>query len=241
MITTIEILAVICVATIFRTAFGFGEALIAVPLLAMLIPVQVAAPVAVFASIVVASFVVFKDWRHIQYKSAGWLLISTLFGIPLGLFLLKSVPEVIAKSVLACLIILFSVFSLLHPKRFLLENDRFAWVFGFFAGVTGGSYGMNGPPLAVYGTLRRWSPERFRATLQGYFLPASIVGLFGYWMAGLWTSEVSYLALWSLPVIAVGIYIGRQFSQRIDPRRFTRTVHILLILVGLILLLQGLR
>jgi hypothetical protein len=32
---------------------------------------------------------------------------------------------------------------------------------------------MNGPPLVIYGALRRWTPERFRATLQGYFLPAS--------------------------------------------------------------------
>lgn len=44
---------------------------------------------------------------------------------------------------------------------------------------------MNGPPLAVYGSLRRWSPQRFRATLQGYFLPASLVGLGGYIALGL--------------------------------------------------------
>ena len=31
---------------------------------------------------------------------------------------------------------------------------------------------MNGPPLAIYGSMRRWSAQHFRATLQGYFLPA---------------------------------------------------------------------
>ena len=36
---------------------------------------------------------------------------------------------------------------------------------------------MNGPPLAVYGWLRRWSPQGFSRTLQGYFLPASLLGL----------------------------------------------------------------
>ena len=39
---------------------------------------------------------------------------------------------------------------------------------------------MNGPPLVIYGALRRWSPQHFRATLQGYFLPASLAGLGGY-------------------------------------------------------------
>jgi hypothetical protein len=37
------------------------------------------------------------------------------------------------------------------------------------AGVLGGAYGMNGPPLVIYGSLRGSSPQHFRATLQGYF------------------------------------------------------------------------
>jgi len=45
----------------------------------------------------------------------------------------------------------------------------------------GGAYGMNGPPLVAYGSLRRWTPpERFRATLQGYFLPARAADLIGW-------------------------------------------------------------
>ena len=72
-----------------------------------------------------------------------------------------------------------------------LTDDRQAWLFGLSAGVLGGAYGMNGPPLVVYGALRRWSPEHFRATLQGYFLPASVIGMIGYWAAGLWTPSVS--------------------------------------------------
>ena len=86
-----------------------------------------------------------------------------------------------------------------------LTNDRLAWFFGVSAGVLGGAYGMNGPPLVVYGTLRRWSPERFRATLQGYFLPASLIGMIGYWTAGLWTPSVSRYYLLSLPAVLLAI------------------------------------
>jgi hypothetical protein len=50
---------------------------------------------------------------------------------------------------------------------------------------------MNGPPLVIYGTLQRWSPQHFRATLQGYFLPASVLIMAGYWFAGLWTAAVT--------------------------------------------------
>ena len=44
--TTVQVLAVIFVATLIRSAFGFGEALVAVPLLALLMPVETAVPLA---------------------------------------------------------------------------------------------------------------------------------------------------------------------------------------------------
>ena len=57
-------------ATAFRTAFGFGEALIAVPLLSLLLPIQLATPIAVLASIVVALVSLLRDWEHVDIPSA---------------------------------------------------------------------------------------------------------------------------------------------------------------------------
>ncbi len=236
----IEIIVVMFIATLFRTAFGFGEALIAVPLLALVIPVKVASPVAVFASIAVAAFIVFKDWRHIHLRSVGWLFLSTVFGIPVGVYLLKTGSEAATKSILACIILFFSGFSIFYRGRFSLKSEKFAWLFGFCAGVFGGSYGMNGPPLAIYGSLRGWSPDRFRATLQGYFLPASILGMCGYGFAGLWSVEVSRLILWSLPAIAFGIFMGRRLNRRMNAARFSRLLHFVLFFVAVILLSQSL-
>ena len=49
---------VVFVATLIRSAFGFGEALVAVPLLVLCIPLPVAAPLAVLVSITIAAVVV---------------------------------------------------------------------------------------------------------------------------------------------------------------------------------------
>jgi uncharacterized membrane protein YfcA len=59
------ILGVVFVATLVRSALGFGEALVAVPLLALAVPVEVAAPLAVLVSITVAGVVVLRDHRHV--------------------------------------------------------------------------------------------------------------------------------------------------------------------------------
>jgi uncharacterized membrane protein YfcA len=234
---------VMLLASTVRSALGFGEALIAVPLLALLLPVQLVAPVAVLASIVVATLVLLQDWRNVHFRSATRLVASTLLGIPLGLLILKRVPEPLVKGALGLTITSFSALSFFRPAspepKPELRQDSWAWGFGFLAGILGGAYGLNGPPLAVYGSLRGWSPQRFRATLQGYFLPASLVGLSGFWSAGLCTGSVGRLFLWSLPSIVAGTWIGASMSRRLDVARFQLTLHCGLIAVGGVLILQA--
>jgi len=233
-----QVVAILFVATLVRSTLGFGEALVAVPLLALVIPVKVAAPVAALVSITVAAVVVVQEWRHVQLRSAAWLIASTLAGIPAGLLLLIRVPEPVVKAVLAVVIILFSIQSL-RSRDWRLSTDRFAWMFGFVAGVLGGAYGMNGPPLAMYGSMRGWSPGEFRATLQGYFLPASAIGMLGYSAVGLWTASVTRLYLLSLPAVVVAIVIGSRITRRLTPGRFAMAVYAGLVITGSILLIQA--
>jgi uncharacterized membrane protein YfcA len=240
-ITTQVILVffVFFLATLVRSALGFGEALIAVPLLAFVIPVEVAAPAAVLVSITVALVIVIQDWRRIHVNSAVWLVIPTFLGIPLGLLLLKSLPERIVEAILGILVAGFALYSLLSRRDHELKNDRLAGYFGFAAGVLGGAYGMNGPPLAIYGSLRRWSPEHFRATLQAYFLPASLAGMAGYWISGLWTPAVNRFYVISLPGVLVAIFLGRAINRRMKSRHFISYVHLGLTLIGVLLLLKA--
>jgi uncharacterized membrane protein YfcA len=235
------VMAVIFLATLVRSAFGFGEALVAVPLLVLIIPVEAAVPLAALFSVTVAAVVVVQDWRRVHVRSAGWLVVSTLFGIPLGLWALTAVAEPVVKAALAVVIVAFSAFCLAGRRPYRLADDRWAWAFGFAAGVLGGAYGMNGPPLVVYATLRQWPPEYFRATLQGYFLPASLVGLGGYWLAGLWTPAVTRHYLWSLPAAVAAIFLGRAVNRRLGGPLFLRLVHAGLIVIGAVLLVQSVR
>lgn len=232
---------IIFVATLIRSAFGFGEALLAVPLLAFFIPLQVATPLAVLVSITIAAIVVVQDWKKIHFRSTGWLLLPTLLGIPLGLLLLTSTHQSVVKGTLALIIIGFSTYSLLVRTPPVLRSDSRAWLLacGFCAGILGGAYGMNGPPLVIYGSMRRWSAQHFRATLQAYFLPASILGMVGYWLDGLWISPVSRYYLLSLPVMLPAVFLGRAINHRLRRELFMNYVYAGLGGIGVLLLIEA--
>ena len=233
-------LGVVFVATLIRSAIGFGEALFAVPLLALRLPLEVAAPLAVLISITIALIVVAQDWRKVHARSMGWLMFATIFGIPLGLALLTSSHQQLVKAVLAILIIAFSVYSLAGERPPQLSGDSLPWMLGcgFVAGVLGGAYGMNGPPLAIYGAMRRWSAQQFRATLQGYFLPASVLGMVGYRLKGLWTPPVTHYFLWSLAPMVPAILLGKVVNHRLHGDAFLKYVYGALVAIGAVLMVQ---
>ena len=232
---------VIFAATLIRSTFGFGEALIAVPLLALRIPVTVAAPLAVLVSVVVAGVIVVQDWRKIEIKIAAWLVISALFGIPLGLLLLAEGNDRVVKMILGLIIILFSIYSLAIKTKLRLKKDHppLLLAAGFVSGILGGAYGMNGPPLVIYGALRRWSPQHFRATLQGYFLPASFIGLLGYAAIGLWRPAITRYFFYSLPGVLAAVLIGRMLNHRMRGDHFLRIAYAGLIVIGSVLIVQA--
>lgn len=237
----VPILSIVFVATLIRSAFGFGEALIAVPLLAFFMPLQAAAPLAVLLSITIAAIVVIQDRKQIHFRSAGWLLLATLPGLPLGLLLVTSGHQRIVRASLGIVIVAFSCWSLTRRSSVELRHDSPAWLgaCGFCAGVLGGAYGMNGPPLVVYGSLRRWSPQHFRATLQAYFLPASLLAMAGFRVTGLWTPVVTRDYLLSLPVLVPALFLGRWINHRLKGEVFLQLVFAGLAAIGAVLVVQA--
>jgi len=240
-VTSFEVVLIVFVATLIRSVFGFGEALVAVPLLAFFLPLTVAAPLGVLVSITVAIIVVVQDWEKIHLRSAAWLVAATLPGIPLGLLLLTSSHQALVKGVLAVIIMGFAAYVLIGRMPPELHHDSRPWLFvcGLCAGILGGAFGMNGPPLVVYGSMRRWSAQQFRATLQAYFLPASVIGMAGYLVTGLWVHAVTRYYVLSLPLAIPAIWLGRWVNHRLAGDMFLKYVYVGLAAIGVLLLIQA--
>ncbi|RPD39271.1 sulfite exporter TauE/SafE family protein [Chitinophaga barathri] len=241
--TTIGVLAITFIATIIRSTFGFGEALIAVPLLILFLPINIAVPLSVLLSVFIALVVVVQDHKKIHLSSAKWLILFALPGIPLGIVILMYGSELFVKIGLGLILIVYSLYSLLGKSKIVLPKDNMFWLFicGFASGVFGGAYGINGPPLVVYGNMRQWGAKQFRATLQAYFLPASLIGVIGYFWEGLLNAEVWKYFLFSLPVTVPAIFLGRYFNHQLKDDSFFKYIYWGLILIGIFLIADTFR
>jgi uncharacterized membrane protein YfcA len=237
---TAWVVLILFFSTLVRSTLGFGDALLAMPLLAMLLGIRTATPLVAMAASTIALLILLQDWRKADFRSAGRLILFTLPGIPFGLLFLKTINETAINLVLAGLLILFSLLQLLRPRLWHLDNDRYAFPFGFVAGLLGGAYNTNGPPAILYAVLRGWDPGKFRATLQGYFLPTGGAILIGHGLGGLWTGQVVGLYLWSLPAIAAAVFLGTRIHRAVPAGRFQLWVYLALLVLGSVLLLRSL-
>ncbi len=239
---TLQVIAILFLATFVRGLTGFGNALVAMPLLALVIPVRMASPLVGLTATLMAVLMLLHggSWRQVNIRSAWRLLLASLPGMYLGLRLLRLADDRPVRLALGCFILAYSLYDLCRPRLAHLRDERWAWLAGFLAGIAGGACNANGPPIVVYGTMRGWNPGEFRATLQGFFLPAGLAILVGHASVGLWTPAVFRLLLCSLPSVAAGIILGSLLAKRIPHQHFRVLVHAVLIVSALTLLAKAL-
>jgi uncharacterized membrane protein YfcA len=237
-IPLVPVLVVVFAAALVRATFGFGDALVGMPLLVLWIPLRTATPLMAMVAPVLSFALLTREWRHFELRGAVGLIASTVVGIPFGLLFLKMSDEFLINLILAAVLIVFAAYNLLRPGLLRLRTERAAPAFGFVAGILGAAYNTNGPPVVIYGALRGWPPEAFRATLQGYFLPTGLAILIGQGIAGLWTKPVVTTFLASLPVALLAVVLGGAIGRRIPAARFRSAVYVLMLALGLVLMIK---
>ncbi len=185
-----------------------------------------------FTALLIAVIILLREWKDVEAKPATLLIVSGLVGVPIGISLLSRIDERIVKSVLGLTLIAFSAWSIGKPGRFSLRNDRTAPLFGFFAGVLGGAYNTAGPPLVIYASLRQWSPQQFRSTMQAYCLIGSIWVIMMHAAAGNVTRQTLIHLGVAAPMVIAGTLIGQKLTGRLATQGFVKLVFVVLMLMG---------
>ncbi|ELY4157592.1 sulfite exporter TauE/SafE family protein [Cronobacter turicensis] len=234
--TVIAIIGIMFLYTFVGICAGFGGALTTMPLITLLLPLKMAAPMSVIVGTATALYATWLSRKETQWKSALVLIVFSFVGVPVGLYALASLPDQIMKLGLGGFLILYSFYSLFIPRLPVYDKNWIAMPTGVIAGALGSAFSTNGPPVVVYGMLRNLAPAAFRGTLNAFFTAnnAAIIG--GLATSGILTLSTLKLVLFCIPTMILGSFVGQYVHQRISVRVFRVMVFLLLIASGAMLI-----
>lgn len=229
--------AIVLGAYLVRGIAGFGSGLIAIPLLALMLPLPVVVPMIGLLDYVASMSHGARNRRQIAWRELLPLLPFTLTGVLTALYLFKSLDAVTMKKALGGFVIAYGTYSLL-PLPPLSGPRLWAVPAGTLGGLVGTLFGTGGPFYVIYLTLRRLDKARFRATVATIFIIDGGLRLSGYLVSGFYGLQTMVLVAAALPLLVAGMYAGGHIHTTITPRTFARLISLLLIGSGTALLLK---
>lgn len=234
------VLLVIMLAFMVRATFGFGDALVGMPLLALTIGIRTAAPLMALLALVIALLIFLRYRQWVDFSVSWKLIVAALAGVPVGLLYLTRIDEALVNLILGAIVVVFvlSRWRGWKPKRML--PGAVTWITGFFSGILGAAYNTNGPPVIMLLSARGWSPAVFRATLQSYFFFTGLGVVAGHIAWGNVDREVLIYFLAGLPVVLFSFFLGDRIFVRLRADRFYGWVYAVLLVLGCSLIVKSL-
>ena len=230
------VVAVMFLYTFVGICAGFGGGLTAMPLITMVLPLKMAAPMSVMVGTATALYATWLSRKETDWKSALVLIVFSLAGIPVGLYALSYLPDHIMKIGLGAFIILYSFYSLFIPRLPVYDKRWIAAPMGAVAGALGAAFSTNGPPVVMYGMLRNLAPAAFRGTLNAFFTANNIAIIGGLATSGILTLSTVKLVIFCIPTMILGALVGQYVHKRISVKVFRLIVFLLLIASGAMLI-----
>jgi uncharacterized membrane protein YfcA len=226
-----------------RSAAGFGAVLIAMPMLAFVLPISTAVSVTTARTAITSIHHVSRDWRRVAWRHFAIMAFYSAIGIGSGFYFIKMVDERTLRHSLGAFLILS--FHLRYR-----DGEGFPDGFCALARPVSGEHRHRRRPsrhtvwsrcgahIRVYFNSLRMEREIFRVTMSTVVLPGGAARIAGYASLGFYEySSIALIAI-GLPLVFVGSWLGDKVIRRLDPQRFSWLVSGLILLSGVALLVK---
>jgi uncharacterized membrane protein YfcA len=225
-------------AYFIRGIAGFGSGLIAIPLLALVLPLHLVVPAIALTDYLASASQGIGNRRDILWRALLPVLPFVLLGVGSALYLFQQVDPGVLTQVLGVFVICYAVYALLglHPGR--IARPHWAAPLGGLGALVGTLFGTGGPFYVAY--LQLWGPSKgqFRATAATAFLVEGSMRMTGYLMAGFFTRDVLLFFAMALPIMALGLYAGHYVHMSLSEAGFRRLIGAILLGSGAALVLK---
>lgn len=229
--TLVLVLAIVCIAGIVQGLTGFGSVLVALPLLALLLPMTEAVPFVCLVALCMNLQMLPELRGNIVWKPAALLTLASLPGLILGVLALRTISPSALSAILGAMTL---AFSLRNPGRTRPLGTLSCLVAGFLSGWLNGAIGAGGPPAVAYASLQPWSKDEIKATLLAFFLVGGAGIVIAHTLSGLYTPHILGTFAASIPALILGVWWGTRWYDGMNAATYRKAVCIVLLLMGLL-------
>jgi uncharacterized membrane protein YfcA len=226
----VVVAATLAIAAGIQVTMGFGFALIAIPILAVVDDPKVAVVLITAVGVPMTLWNTYRWRRHLRVREMLTVAGASLLGMPLGAYVLTRAPDRALTLTIGIVVLVLTAW--LWRGLRLPEGPRTEISAGVVSGALATSTGTNGPPLVIAFQATGMERDPFRATLAGCFLVQGVVALCLFWANGLVTNEVGRAFVVGMPAVVVGTIVGERLSSGMHGPAFRAAVLGLLTLSG---------
>lgn len=234
----IILLGLLTLATHFIEGIsGFGATVLAMPFAIQLVGSKTAVLVLAVHSLILALFVIIKDFKNIVWREYIKIVACMGLGMPLGIWMFSYLPEGILKKILGAFMILISIRSLLAILHYRDNtkpiNKWMLYFLLFIGGIIHGAFGTGGPLAIIYASRALKDKGHFRATMCSLWCTLNTVLIVTRLYKGDITPHVGTLMLYTIPFLVLGIAAGNFIHYKVKDSSFNKLVYILMGLSGI--------
>ncbi|WP_319584926.1 sulfite exporter TauE/SafE family protein [uncultured Pseudodesulfovibrio sp.] len=236
---TIAIVSIVLMAAFLQGLTGFGFGLIALPLLGFFLDIKTSVPLMILLAVIISVYLSIRLRKSIDLKCTFTLLVSSLVGIPLGVYALKQVQPRGLSLCVGAIMVVFTSYQFLARPRPRSFGKRLTALAGFCSGILGSSLGVGGPPVIVYTALQPWSKDKAKATLACFFALSGFAVIASHAISGMITAKVLHIYALSLPALVAGIFLGTKAYKHLSDRGYRQIALGLVFLLGCMMLYRN--
>ncbi len=219
-----------------KSGFAGGAGVIAVPILALIIPVPLAAALLLPLLIVMDAKTVGLYWRSLSSPASLITITSSaIVGITIAGVAMASLPAQTLQIILGAFCVIFASWEKLSPVLGKLPGAAYLW--GLISGISSTLLHAGGPPISIYFLSRNISKAEWLAQAAVFFAIMNLIKLIPFAIAGRFDTTLLLTAMALTPFALLGVKLGHLMQSRISQAAFTRFCRLLLLVSGVFLLL----
>ncbi|MEL6894287.1 MAG: sulfite exporter TauE/SafE family protein [Actinomycetota bacterium] len=204
---------------------GMGFALMASPLLVLVLGVDDGVGTSQALTLVASVIVLTQLWRSVEWRTAAMLFAASVVGVLPGAWLTRQLRSAVLAILIGVLVIVALTAVLADERARVFRGNIGRASAGFLSGFMNVTAGVGGPPIVLYRLSTDWPHTPYVATVQIYFIGLNTASL-----AARGRPELdSTMWLGVIGALVVGLAIGDRLAQHVTESQ----ARILIVVVAL--------